>query len=68
MVLFCAEAVDWVTSGLFGKPWKKAEYLRTAASAQLPPAARYPARPAGSMPRLCCSAVSLGRSSGGLPL
>ena len=29
MVLFCAEAVDWVTSGLFGKPWKKAEYVRT---------------------------------------
>ena len=29
MVLFCAEAVEWVTSGMFGKPWKKAEYLRT---------------------------------------
>ena len=28
-MLFCAEAVDWVTSGMFGKPWKKAEYVRT---------------------------------------
>ena len=44
MVLFCAEAVEWVYSSMFGKPWKKEEYLKTdcfraaAASCAMPSA------------------------------
>lgn len=67
MVLFCAEAVEWVYSGMFGKPWKKVEYLRTDCFRAAAATVQCPARPAPSTRRLSCWAMCHGRSTGGPP-